>query len=57
LISKKINRPKKGIICIPIINVYGFVNKSREFPDGRDLNRVFREAKLDLWQADLPFIF
>jgi predicted deacylase len=58
LISKKINRPKKGtIICIPIINVYGFVNKSREFPDGRDLNRVFPEAKLDLWQADLPFIF
>jgi hypothetical protein len=46
LISKKINRPKKGtIICIPIINVYGFVNKSREFPDGRDLNRVFSRSK------------
>jgi predicted deacylase len=46
LISKKINRPKKGtIICIPIINVYGFVNKSREFPDGRDLNRVFPGSK------------
>jgi hypothetical protein len=42
LISKKINKPKRGtIICIPIINMYGFVNKSREFPDGRDLNRVF----------------
>lgn len=42
LIIKKINRPKIGtIICIPIINMYGFVNKSREFPDGRDLNRVF----------------
>ena len=46
LIHKKINRPKKGtIICIPIINVYGFVNKSREFPDGRDLNRVFPGSK------------
>ena len=46
LISKKINRPKRGtIICIPIINVYGFVNKSREFPDGRDLNRVFPGSK------------
>lgn len=46
IISKKINRPKKGtIICIPIINVYGFVNKSREFPDGRDLNRVFPGSK------------
>lgn len=46
LIRKKINRPTKGtIICIPIINVYGFVNKSREFPDGRDLNRVFPGSK------------
>lgn len=46
LIHKKINKPKKGtIICIPVINVYGFVNKSREFPDGRDLNRVFPGSK------------
>lgn len=46
LISKKINKPKRGtIICIPIINMYGFVNKSREFPDGRDLNRVFPGSK------------
>jgi uncharacterized protein len=42
LISKKINKPKKGtIICIPIVNIYGFINLSRDFPDGRDLNRVF----------------
>lgn len=46
LIHKKINKPKRGtVICIPIINVYGFVNKSREFPDGRDLNRVFPGSK------------
>ncbi|WP_431243313.1 succinylglutamate desuccinylase/aspartoacylase family protein [Flavobacterium sp. P21] len=46
IISKKINKPAKGtIICIPIINMYGFVNKSREFPDGRDLNRVFPGSK------------
>jgi predicted deacylase len=46
LISKKINRPSRGtIICIPIINMYGFVNRSREFPDGRDLNRVFPGSK------------
>lgn len=42
LIVQKINKPKIGtIICIPIINMFGFLNKSREFPDGRDLNRVF----------------
>ncbi|RRA94670.1 succinylglutamate desuccinylase/aspartoacylase family protein [Paenimyroides viscosum] len=42
LISKGINYPKCGtIICVPLVNVFGFVNQSRDFPDGRDLNRVF----------------
>ncbi|GFZ82605.1 succinylglutamate desuccinylase [Aquaticitalea lipolytica] len=42
LISRKINKPKRGtIICMPIINIFGFLNASRDFPDGRDLNRVF----------------
>ncbi|MBN9284642.1 MULTISPECIES: succinylglutamate desuccinylase/aspartoacylase family protein [unclassified Flavobacterium] len=47
LIIQKINKPKSGtVICIPIINVFGFVNKTREFPDGRDLNRVFPGSKM-----------
>lgn len=42
LIAKGINKPKIGtIICMPVINVFGFINLKREFPDGRDLNRVF----------------
>ena len=42
IISKGINKPRKGtIICVPVINVFGFLNMKREFPDGRDLNRVF----------------
>ncbi len=46
LIIRKINKPKTGtIICIPVVNMFGFVNKSREFPDGRDLNRVFPGSK------------
>ncbi len=46
LIIQKINKPKTGtIICIPVVNMFGFVNKSREFPDGRDLNRVFPGSK------------
>jgi len=46
IIAKKINRPKKGtIICIPILNIFGFLNASRDFPDGRDLNRVFPGTK------------
>jgi uncharacterized protein len=43
---QKINKPKCGtIICIPVINIFGFVNQTREFPDGRDLNRVFPGSK------------
>ena len=46
IITQKINKPKIGtIICIPVINVFGFLNLTREFPDGRDLNRVFPGSK------------
>ncbi len=46
LISRKINKPKRGtIICIPVMNVFGFLNMAREFPDGRDLNRMFPGSK------------
>jgi predicted deacylase len=46
IIRQKINKPKTGtIICIPIINIFGFLNQKREFPDKRDLNRVFPGSK------------
>ncbi|WP_298547268.1 succinylglutamate desuccinylase/aspartoacylase family protein [uncultured Aquimarina sp.] len=46
IISKKINKPAKGtIICIPVLNVFGFLSMNRFFPDGRDLNRVFPGTK------------
>jgi len=42
IIRNKINKPSRGtIICIPVFNIFGFLNLSRKFPDGRDLNRVF----------------
>lgn len=42
LIARKINKPKRGtIICMPILNIFGFLNSKRAFPDGRDLNRMF----------------
>lgn len=46
IISKGINKPTKGtIICIPVVNIFGFLNMRREFPDGRDLNRMFPGTK------------
>lgn len=42
LIKEKKNIPLCGtVIAIPVFNVFGYLNLTREFPDGRDLNRVF----------------
>lgn len=42
IVSNGYNKPEKGmVICIPVVNIFGFLNQTREFPDGRDLNRVF----------------
>ena len=42
IINLKINKPKTGtIICIPVFNIFGYLIQTREFPDGRDLNRMF----------------
>ncbi|MEL7223228.1 MAG: succinylglutamate desuccinylase/aspartoacylase family protein, partial [Bacteroidota bacterium] len=32
---------KGAVIAIPVLNVYGFINFSREVPDGKDVNRSF----------------
>ncbi|MEM7564031.1 MAG: succinylglutamate desuccinylase/aspartoacylase family protein [Pseudomonadota bacterium] len=36
-----LNRISGTLIMIPVVNVYGFVSKSRYLPDRRDLNRSF----------------
>ncbi|QTE22691.1 succinylglutamate desuccinylase/aspartoacylase family protein [Polaribacter cellanae] len=42
IINQEINKPKNGtIICIPVFNIFGYLIQTREFPDGRDLNRMF----------------
>ncbi|MEQ8357947.1 MAG: succinylglutamate desuccinylase/aspartoacylase family protein [Cytophagales bacterium] len=42
IIEQEYNIPIKGtIICIPIINVFGFIHFSRNVPDGKDVNRSF----------------
>ena len=46
IVSKGYNKPQKGmVICIPVVNIFGFLSLRREFPDGRDLNRVFPGSK------------
>lgn len=50
MITKKMLYPLKGtIIAVPVLNIYGFLNFSRDVPDGKDVNRSFpgnREGSL-----------
>ncbi|MGH1417874.1 MAG: succinylglutamate desuccinylase/aspartoacylase family protein [Hyphomicrobiaceae bacterium] len=32
---------KGTLLCVPMVNIFGFLSQSRYLPDGRDLNRVF----------------
>jgi len=42
ILVNKHNYVKKGkVIAIPILNIFGFINFSREVPDGKDVNRSF----------------
>lgn len=58
IIAKKINKPKTGTtICIPILNIFGFLNADRTFPDGRDLNRVFPGTKTGSLASRVAYYF
>ena len=40
--EQNLHRPEIGtVICMPIINIYGFLYTSRYVPDGKDVNRSF----------------
>ncbi len=42
LLDSGLHHPKRGVtICMPVVNIYGFLNYSRDVPDGKDINRSF----------------
>lgn len=42
IITQKLYEVNAGrVICVPVFNVFGFINFSREVPDGKDVNRSF----------------
>lgn len=58
IIKKGWNKPSYGtVICIPVFNIFGFLNLSREFPDGRDLNRMFPGSKNGSLASQFAYIF
>lgn len=58
MIKKGWHKPNHGtVICIPVFNIFGFLNLSREFPDGRDLNRSFPGTKNGSLASQFAYIF
>ncbi|MFY0606110.1 MAG: succinylglutamate desuccinylase/aspartoacylase family protein [Cyclobacteriaceae bacterium] len=43
--DKQYKVDRGSVICIPIINIYGFINFSRDVTDGKDINRSFPGSK------------
>ena len=56
LSHKFIDRIKGTLIAIPVVNVYGFVSKSRYLPDRRDLNRSFPGSESGSMAARLAHV-
>ena len=58
MVSNKYNVPDAGvIICVPVLNVFGFLIKTRQFPDGRDLNRFFPGSKSGSLASKFAHVF
>ena len=58
IIRKGFNKPQVGtIICLPVFNIFGFLNIKRELPDGRDLNRSFPGSENGSLAAQFAFHF
>jgi predicted deacylase len=41
LASDLLERLRGSLIAVPVVNIYGFINRTRHLPDRRDLNRSF----------------
>jgi len=58
IIANDYNKPTIGtVICIPIFNVYGFLNFSRQVPDGKDVNRSFPGTRSGSLASQLAYHF
>ena len=45
------------LLCVPVVNAYGFIGRSRYLPDRRDLNRSFPGSSTGSLAARLAFLF
>ena len=52
-----LNHLRGTLIAIPIVNVYGFIHRSRYLPDRRDLNRCFPGTPKGSMASQLASVF
>lgn len=57
LSQKSLRRLRGTLLAIPIVNIYGFNNRSRYLPDRRDLNRSFPGSKQGSLAAQVAHVF
>jgi hypothetical protein len=52
-----LRRLRGTLLCIPIVNAFGFISHSRYLPDRRDLNRSFPGVATGSLAAQLAYLF
>ena len=58
ILKNKYNKPSTGtVICVPVFNIFGYLIQTREFPDGRDLNRMFPGTSRGSLASQFAYLF
>ncbi len=55
--SSALKHLRGTLLCVPVVNVFGFVNHSRYLPDRRDLNRSFPGTERGSLAAQIANLF
>lgn len=54
---KNLERLNGTLLAVPVVNIYGFINKTRYLPDRRDLNRSFPGSETGSLAARMASLF
>jgi predicted deacylase len=57
LLEKALKHLRGTLVAVPVVNIYGFINKSRYLPDRRDLNRSFPGSETGSMAARMAHLF
>ena len=55
--NKAVKLIRGTLLAVPVVNIYGFINKSRYLPDRRDLNRSFPGSGTGSLAARMAHVF